>query len=53
MVNPRHVTPVWRVGLQLEIGLERAQIERDIKKSDGGERRERDERESYTSERKG
>lgn len=34
MVNARYVTHVWRVGVQLENGLEIAQIQRDIK-SDG------------------
>lgn len=32
MVNARYVTHVWKVGVQLENELERAQIQRDIKR---------------------
>ncbi|KAF8397413.1 hypothetical protein HHK36_016329 [Tetracentron sinense] len=45
MVNARYVSSVWRVGVQLENGLERGKIERSIRRlmveKDGEEMRER------------
>ncbi|KAF8397414.1 hypothetical protein HHK36_016330 [Tetracentron sinense] len=45
MVNARYVSHVWRIGMQLENGLERGEIERSIRRlmveKDGEEMRER------------
>ncbi|KAM1253378.1 hypothetical protein ACFX2J_041266 [Malus domestica] len=32
MVNARYVSDVWRVGLQLEHGIERGEVERTIRR---------------------